>query len=263
MKNINLLWGILLSITYAFSENYYKPTLQDTWQWQLKEEVVNTDYNASIYDIDLFNSSIELITSLKEKGKKVMCSFSAGSYEDWRDDIDKFHPEEIGNIMVGWHDEKWLDIRSENVKKIMKARIDLAVEKGCNGLETDNMNGYLSENNTSFNFTAEDQLDYNRFLAKYAHEKGLFIALKNDLNQIEILVDDFDLSINEECFQYDKCELLHPFIANNKPVFNAEYIYKTEDERNQLCSESKILGFYTLVLPLALDDTFRFSCQKD
>jgi hypothetical protein len=165
--------------------------------------------------------------------------------------------------MDGWEDERWLDIRSENVRNIMKKRIDLAVDKGCDGLEPDNMNGFEAENDTGFDLSPQDQIDFNKFLANYAHKKGLFIALKNDLNQIEDLVNDFDLSVNEECFQYEECELLNPFIANNKPVFNAEYIYHTEEEREGLCSESKALGFYTLVLPLGLDDSFRFSCQKN
>ena len=261
MKRIHFLWLLIFSTSYLFSDNYYKPTLEDTWQWQLTQRVENLNHDATIYDIDLFNSSPELIASLQKKGKKVMCSFSVGSYEEWREDRHDFNPEELGNIMDGWADEKWLDIRSENVRNIMRERIDLAVEKGCDGLEPDNMNAYSAENDSGFDLTGEDQIDYNRFLANYAHEKGLFIALKNDLDQIEELVDDFDLSVNEECFQYEECKLLSPFIENNKPVFNAEYIYDTRKERKKLCKESKELGFFTLVLPLSLNDSFRFSCK--
>ena len=243
--------------------SYYKPTLKDTWQWQLKGKIKNINHNATIYDIDLFKSSPKLIASIQKNGKKVMCSFSVGSYEEWKVDKDDFKPEEIGNVMDGWADEKWIDIRSENIRNIMKRRIDLAAKKGCDGLEPDNMNGYEPENDTGFDLTAQDQIDYNQFLARYAHKKGLFIALKNDLAQIETLVKDFDLSVNEECFQYEECAELKPFIKHNKPVFNAEYIYNTKAERNKLCTESKELGFYTLVLPLGLDDSFRFSCRKN
>lgn len=53
-------------------------------------------------------------------------------------------------------------------------RLDVAVYKGCDGVEPDNVDGYT--NNTGFILTAEDQLMYNRFLADEAHERGLLIA---------------------------------------------------------------------------------------
>ena len=42
-----------------------------------------------------------------------------------------------------------------------------------------------------FSLTAADQLDYNRFLAEQAHQRGLAIGLKNDLDQVASLVDLF------------------------------------------------------------------------
>ena len=52
-------------------------------------------------------------------------------------------------------------------------------------------------------------------------------------------------------------------IENGKPVFNAEYLnrYVTNTaQREALCSESIDNQFSTLILPLDLDDEFRFSC---
>jgi hypothetical protein len=51
----------------------------------------------------------------------------------------------------------------------------------------------------------------------------LAVGLKNDLGQINDLVDFYDFAVNEQCFQYNECELLRPFIAKNKPVYNMEY----------------------------------------
>lgn len=42
----------------------------------------------------------------------------------------------------------------------MQARLDLAVQKGCDGVEPDNVDGY--QNNSGFPLTAQDQLAYNR-----------------------------------------------------------------------------------------------------
>ncbi|MCB0077412.1 MAG: endo alpha-1,4 polygalactosaminidase [Anaerolineales bacterium] len=86
---------------------------------------------------------------------------------------------------------------------------------------------------------------------------------KNDLAQINELVDYYDFSVNEQCFEYDECNTLFPFINNGKPVLNAEYSNKyvaDESARHDLCTESVNNQFSTLILPLNLDDEFRFSC---
>jgi hypothetical protein len=242
------------------SDNWYKPDVNTSWQWQLKGKV-NTSYDVNVYDIDLFDSSDELINSLKEKGRKVICYFSAGSLEDWRIDA-KYFPENVkGNKMEGW-DELWIDIRSDAVKTIMINRIKLAKDKGCDGIEPDNVDGFV--NNTGFDITFDEQLEYNKFLANEAHKRGLSIGLKNDLEQIDKLIGYFDFAINEECHEYDECDKLMPFIEKKKPVFNAEYNEKyinNLNDRETLCKDSDKRGFQTLILPLELDDSFRYSCN--
>lgn len=263
-------------------DTWYKPAAGVTWQWQLLVQGgsnLNVSYNVEIYDVDLFDTSSATISSLKVSSK-VICYFSAGSYENWRDDEDEFNGNELGKILDDWDNERWLDIRSSNVHRIMKARLDVAVEKGCDGVEPDNMDGYL--NDPGFNFTAQDQLAYNRFIANEAHKRNLSVGLKNDLDQVEELLDYYDFSVNEQCFQYDECEYLVPFIDANKPVLNAEYPEEDEDLRIgdsdpvvidetaviNLCAISGDIGsggmgFSTLVLPLDLDDSFRRTCLAE
>jgi hypothetical protein len=48
--------------------------------------------------------------------------------------------------MSGWAGENWIDVRTQNVRDIMKARLDLAVVKGCHGVDPDNVN--VHENDT-------------------------------------------------------------------------------------------------------------------
>ncbi|GGX48424.1 endo alpha-1,4 polygalactosaminidase [Saccharospirillum salsuginis] len=244
----------------AADRQRYQPALDVRWQWQLKG-TINTDYDVELYDIDLFDTSSEQIAALQDAGRRVICYFSAGSYENWRPDAAQFNPESLGHTLDGWADERWLDVRDPSLEPIMKARLDLAAEKGCDGVEPDNVDGYA--NHTGFNLTGDDQLGFNRFLAREAHARGLAIALKNDLDQIEDLVDDFDFAINEECFAYNECEALTPFIEAGKPVLNVEYDWTlaTDPEaREALCDRARQLNFRTLILPLELDDRFRFSC---
>ena len=143
----------------------------------------------------------------------------------------------------------------------MKKRLDIAKNKGCDGVEPDNMDGYT--NNSGFNLTSQDQLAYNRFIANEAHKRGLAVGLKNDLDQISELVEYFDFAVNEQCFEYNECDALLPFINHGKPVLTAEYLDKyvnSSSERAAICQESRDNQFSTLILPLDLNDSFRFSC---
>ena len=236
------------------SKNWKTFDTNTSWQWQLQGDI-NTSYDVDVYDIDLFDVSKDTIDKLHDKNRSVICYFSGGSYEAWRDDADLFPREAIGKKMDGW-DEKWLDIRNDKIKDIMKKRLDLAKEKGCDGVEPDNVDGYT--NDTGFNLTYQDQLKFNIFLAYEAHKRGLSIGLKNDLEQINDLSMYFDFGLNEQCHQYNECNLLTPFITQNKPVFNVEYSTKNKDE---ICEKSKALKLKTLFLPLNLDDSFREECE--
>lgn len=242
------------------TDDWYQPPVLTTWQWQISG-TVNTSYNVDIYDIDLFDSSESLIQELQASGKKVICYFSAGSYEAWRPDANQYTESDLGNTLDGWPDERWLDIRSANVHSIMKQRLDLAKQKGCDGVEPDNIDGYT--NNTGINLTSSDQLAYNRFLANEAHSRQLSIGLKNDLDQVSELVDYYDFAINEQCSEYNECDTLAPFINQGKAVLNAEYKQEYVNDataRNTLCNASLTMKFSTLILPLDLNDEFRFSC---
>lgn len=240
--------------------NWYQPAVLTSWHWQL-EGALNTGYNVDVYDIDLFDSSKLTIEQLQLDNHKVICYFSAGSYENWRDDKDSFSATDYGRTLDGWEGERWLDIRSANVHSIMLTRLDLAVSKGCDGVEPDNMDGY--SNASGFTLTADDQLAYNRYLANQAHLRGLSIGLKNDLDQIAELVEYYDFAVNEQCFEYQECEALAPFTDAGKAIFNAEYadIYVSDaTARNTLCVEAMNLQMSSLILPLDLDDSIRLSC---
>lgn len=241
--------------------DWYRPTLPVTWQWQLSGEV-NISYDVDIYDIDLFDSSEALIRQLKRTGKIVICYFSAGSFEEWRPDADQFTEDDLGSPLGDWPGERWLNIRTENVYSIMKVRLDLAMRKGCDGVEPDNMDGFTNDNGISL--TATDQLAFNRFIANEAHLRNLSVGLKNDLLQIEEFVEYFDFAVNERCFEFSECYYLDPFIESGKPVLNVEYKQEYVDnsrQRDAICAEARERKFSTLIMPRELDDIFRISCS--
>lgn len=244
------------------SKTVWHPKLGDTFQLQLSG-ALNTDIAADIYDIDLFDSSPSQIVLLKKSGRKVVCYFSGGSSEKWRPDFAKFSPADMGNPLQGWPGENWLDIRSSNVRKIMRARMDLATKKGCDGVDPDNVDGY--SNSTGFALTGKNQLDYNKFLSYQAHLRGLAVGLKNDIAQIGVLASSFDFAVNEQCHEFDECAAYRAITLLGKPVLNVEYqqryLHNTDGAFVSLCLTVRSEKLYTLVLPLLLDGTSRMSCD--
>ena len=235
-------------------DGIWQPEPGTSWQWQLTG-AIDTSYDVEMYDIDLFDTPQEVIDELKEDERIVICYFSAGSWEEWRPDAGQFPDKVIGRELSGWPDEKWLDISQISLlEPIMEVRLDLAVQKGCDGVEPDNVTAY--QNDSGFSLTAEDQLNYNIWLATAAHERGLSIGLKNDLDQIVDLEPYFDWALNEQCFQYDECEALQPFVEAGKAVFGVEY----ELEADEFCPQANSLNFDWLQKELDLD-AWRVACR--
>ncbi|HLC15899.1 MAG TPA: endo alpha-1,4 polygalactosaminidase, partial [Thermodesulfovibrionia bacterium] len=231
---------------------------ETSWQLQLNG-TIDTTFDVKMYDIDLFDTPESTIAFLKSQGRKVICYFSAGSYEDWRPDANQFPGYLIGKPLSGWPHEWWLDIRwfpvDGPLSRIMLARLDLAVAKGCDGVDPDNVNAYT--NKSGFLLEYQDQLEYNIWLANEAHKRGLAVALKNDLNQVAELEPYFDFSVNEQCFQYEECELLLPFVDNNKAVFGVEYENKKED----FCEQANSMNFDFLIKDYDLNALPYFYCR--
>jgi hypothetical protein len=243
------------------SGDWYRPAVSTTWQWQLQGNV-NTEYDVALYELDLFEAPAAVIAALQGSGRWVLCYFSAGSWEDFRPDAGQFPSSVLGTVYSGFEDERWLDIRSPAVMTLMRARLDLAAQRGCDGVEADNVDGF--ETDTGFPLTAADQLLFNRTLYNEAHNRGLSVAMKNDVAQVSALIEYVDLHVSERCHELGECNLLAPFISQGKPVLNAEYLdrYVTnEADREEMCVAARADGRRTLVLPEDLDDSFRFSCD--
>jgi len=232
----------------------WQPGPGTSWQIQLSGPI-DSSYEVQVYDIDLFDAEASLIERLHAQGRKVICYFSAGSFEDWRSDSGIFPKDVIGKDYENWPGERWLDIRQiDKLAPIMRARMDLAVEKRCDAVDPDNVEGF--ENDTGFPLSAEDQLVFNRWLASEAHQRKLAIGLKNDLGQIADLVSVFDFSVNESCFENQECEELSSFIQANKPVFGIEY----QGDTDEYCTLANQKNFDTLKKNLDLD-AVRQSCR--
>ena len=117
----------------------------------------------------------------------------------------------------------------------------MRVAIGCDGVEPDNVDG--DTNDTGFDLTGDDMLDFNRFIAAAAHERDLLVGLKNADRHVPDLVDDFDFAVNEQCHEFDECDAFVPFIDQGKPVFNAEYTREFVDAPSQVCADARARDF--------------------
>lgn len=242
IRNVAIITVLFLAVPCSalFAQEIWVPPQETSWQWQLSGKIKQS-YDVDMYDIDMFETEASLVSSLHDQGKKVMCYISAGSWEEWRPDAELFPASVIGKPLAGWHGEKWLDIRRLDILgPILQARLDACKAKGFDGVEPDNIDGYT--NDTGFPLTYQDQLEFNIFLANEAHARGLSIGLKNDLDQIPDLLPFFDWALNEQCFQFNECDKLMPFITNGKAVFHVEY----KTGLKKFCPEANEMNFNSL-----------------
>lgn len=140
MRNI-----ILQSLFAASALGATIPPKQRSWgvgsqaQWQIilsgTPTDVNTPASADVWDIDLFNTPVETISNLKSMGKTVVCYFSAGTSEPSRPDLGGLGAGDVGNELKDWPGEYWLNLKSDNVFNIMKNRIAMAAQNGCDAVD--------------------------------------------------------------------------------------------------------------------------------
>ncbi len=225
-----------------------------SWQIQFAG-TLDTSVNVKAFDLDLFGTSKATIDQLHAKGTKVICYFSGGSSETYRPDFGSFPSSVLGTTLGGYPDERWLDVRQLAILgPIMTARMDLAVQKGCDAVDSDNMDGYT--NNSGFPISYAQQLAYNKMIAAEAHKRGMSIGLKNDLLQIKDLADTYDFAINEQCLEYSECSYMKPFIDRQKAVFAISY----SGSQSSVCSQTNPLDFDMLLKNYSLD-SYRVTCR--
>ncbi|MFC4013783.1 endo alpha-1,4 polygalactosaminidase [Nonomuraea purpurea] len=201
----------------------------------------------TVFDIDLYaaeevtgdNETLNTaaVKAIHARGAKAICYIDAGSIEEFRPDYQDF---------VDWHDkngksllgkpfspefpnERWANINNDRGQRDfllekMAARVDKCVQAGFDGVEFDVVHAHEAKKETTgWDVSAATQLTYNKALAGLAHERGLSVALKNDLSQAEELEPYFDYAVNEECFEHEECSELDAFTKAGKAVFHVEY----------------------------------------
>lgn len=140
----------------------------------------------------------------KGMGAKMLCYFSS-QYEDWRADAGDFGA--LTGPLDGWPGEEWVDPNDPANLAVMVARLDVAVTKGCDGVDVDNIDHAGHETYVSTIF-------------QEARDRGLLVSQKNAIEKIDLFWNLVDLYQNEQCQEYDECA---PYDGLGRPVYNIEY----------------------------------------
>ncbi|ORX78290.1 hypothetical protein BCR32DRAFT_247298 [Anaeromyces robustus] len=221
---MKFLLPVTFLITCLFNskvEARWKPKIGTTWNYVLNDDLGFdvAKETAEVVDID-YETSTEVINKLHKKNISVICYFSVGTFEDFRDDADDFLAikDLVRDPYVEWEGEYWLDYRVKGLKNL--------IEK----------HGYLTEPSKWENpLTVKDTIDYAIWLAETAHKKNLSIGLKNIPGTIDKLGSYFDFAINESCVNFDECYLYENFLKSGKPVFGVTYYGLTAENKERLC----------------------------
>jgi endo-alpha-1,4-polygalactosaminidase (GH114 family) len=253
-------------------QSLWQPTVGEKWQIVISQPVDTTTTiipsDATVYDVDLFYSSKEDIASMKAQGKKVICYYSAGSAENWRPDYKEFAQSDMGEGLVGWEGENWLNIRSEAVLNVMKERIKMASDKGCDAIDPDNMGKHLTQVFTlslsikpykriptyfsidgysngggGFSLTQQDSIQYLQNQAAAAASYGMSTGLKNAQEILPQVLDIVQFAVNEECAADEgqtACTEYNSLLAAGKPVFHIEYLDEQNNESNAKAQDSVV-----------------------
>lgn len=231
-------------------DNYYKPLIGDSFEWCLDSIALTqvNQYTCKIIDVDAFSATKELVDAFHARGIKVIAYISVGTIENYRPDSTLLPLEIIGNIYPAWPDERFLNIREiEKMKPFIVSRFDMIKQKGFDGIEPDNMDGYNEIN--GFDLTLNDTKLFCEWIIEEAHNRGLSIGQKNTEELTPSLYKKFDWALTEDVFNLNTQNDYSQYISVNKPVFSAEYtdVMSTTDFNTFVCSKAKQLKYFAFL----------------
>lgn len=248
--------------------SWWHPGPLSSWQYDLDWPVaVPTNVGSvQVYDIDYDGAEqgseaqvTGLVSRIHASGGHAICYLETGAWENYRPDASQYPASVLGNSMGAYPDERYVDIRQWSVlEPILEARFRQCKAEGFDGVETDIDDSYTDD--TGFPLTLLDEVRFDTEVANNIHAVGLAWFLKNGINGDAFIKDVEPLAdgtVNEQCWQYQECSQLEPFVKAGKPVLNVEY-----EDLPQASTCQQALGFpmATMHTDVNLDGTIAWSC---
>ena len=260
--------SIIVFIIIAFTacdeadltSEYYTPSANPSTSFYYDVEGgFSLSESVDVYIVDLFDAGSSSITTLQSSGIKVMCEMSIGAVSSGDSDYSSFT---ANSDILG--DDTWLDIRSSTVSTLINARLQVALDNGCDGVLFTNAENFNED--TTFSITENNQISYNRSLAEDAHTYGLTVGIQIDDKFAQTILDDlvssFDFLIVKDTYTNSYTEYTSMFLNKNKPVIDIEttstYQYD-EVSKTLMCSTMIANNIYTIYV----DGSTYSSCNED
>ncbi|MEO6122963.1 MAG: endo alpha-1,4 polygalactosaminidase [Ilumatobacteraceae bacterium] len=245
--------------------SWWRPPLTAHWQWLLSDALdlddpgqMGTDrrtadgrraFAPTIYDIDGFANPASTIDTLHRSDLRTICYIETGGWEDYRPDALEYPAQDLGKPVDGYPDERYVDIRSPEVLRIVLNRVQMCADKGFDAVEPDLDDTYAQD--TGFPLSMADSVAFNSAVADRAHRLGMAIGLKNgdDPEFVSAMEPVVDFALVEQCFEYGTCDAFAIFVDVGKPVFAVEY----ELQPDEFCNSADALGFNAVLHDVKLN----------
>ncbi|MEU7839390.1 endo alpha-1,4 polygalactosaminidase [Micromonospora sp. NPDC049114] len=216
------------------------------WQWQLDGPLDET-VDADVFLLDPVATTAAQTAELRTRDRRLICQVSVGSLRPTDPDASRV-PAAVRGAAGPEPGSRWLDVRGwDALEPVLADRFRLCRGKGFGAVALSDADGYAHRSGFPLGF--DDQLLFNRRLARLARTLDLSPGLVNDVPQLAALAPDFDFVVNEECVRLDQCAKLLPFVDAGKPVFHVEYTGSTDD----FCVTTVGYGFASMRKNRALD----------
>ncbi len=226
----------------AVAETPYVPASDVRWFAQL-DGAVDLAQPAELFYLDPDQQDADQLAALRARGRHYLCYLSAGTVESFRADAKDFPDSAIGNVLPGFANEHWLDVRDAMVRELMARRVTAFAALGCDGVPASSLAVHAAD--TGFDLTLTDALDYARWLAERIHAAGMSSGLTGPIALTSELWPTFEFGLAIGCVNNSQCSEYAAFNRAQKTVLHLEL--GDETAAPDLCNASKALGFNALV----------------
>jgi hypothetical protein len=228
------------------------PAAGASFQLQLTGEL-DSSLDVDVYIIDLDYEPADF-AALRGARRYVVCHFSAGSLEPWRDDAGQVGEDVLGNELEDYPDERWLDVRAATVRTLVGGRLERARAHGCDAVFPANLGVHAAD--SGFALAEADALDYAGWLADEAAARGLRTML-GSAELIAQLADRYDLGLAFDCLAADGCQRWAPLRAAGKALLVVEV--GEQAEADALCPTAAAQDLVAIFKRREFD-AFRIAC---
>ncbi|MBA3499164.1 MAG: endo alpha-1,4 polygalactosaminidase [Myxococcota bacterium] len=234
-------WDLQINAPYSFAETRAM-MMVELW------DVVPSPRTISYEDGSMITvppgSQPGAIAQLDAAGTIVICHVGTGAVDLATDpDAMKFPGYEasppdrptamVPNSAIGWStpagaNERFVDFRNATAAKVLKKRIQLAKDIGCDGIlayRNDAASFAATTTMPGFTVSPQEQLDWIVAVAAEGHRLMISVGGRGGHGEVNVgeIDDDYDWLVADRCGELGDCGLARPFIEARRAVFGIDY----------------------------------------